>query len=62
VVPDLSPRTEISDHPVKISTKYHGGLSFAITAVPVHPDVTAKRTTEEDVYFPVITVSEAGFF
>jgi hypothetical protein len=61
VAPDLSPRTEISDHPVKISTKYHGGLSFAITAVPVHPDVTAERTTEEDVYFPTVTVSGVGF-
>jgi hypothetical protein len=58
---DLSPRNEISDHPVKISTKYHGGLSFAITAVPVHPDVTAERSTEEDVYFPTITVSGVGF-
>jgi hypothetical protein len=58
---DLSPRSEISDHPVKISTTYHGGLSFAITAVPVHPDVTAERTTEQDVYFPAITVSGAGF-
>jgi hypothetical protein len=58
---DLSPRDEITDHPVKITTSYHGGLSFTIAALPLHPDLSAERTTEQDVYFPTITTSGIGF-
>jgi hypothetical protein len=57
---DLSPRDEITDHPVKITTSYHGGLSFAVAALPLHPDLAAERTTERDVYFPTITTSGIG--
>jgi hypothetical protein len=60
-ISDLSPRDEISEHPVKISTKYGGGLKFDLTAVPIKPDVSAERATEQDVYFPTVTVSGVGF-
>jgi hypothetical protein len=58
---DLSPRDEVTDHPVKITTTYHGGLSFTIAALPLSPDLSAERTTEQDVYFPAITTSGIGF-
>jgi hypothetical protein len=56
-ITDLSPRDEVSDHPVKITTSYRGGLKFDIGMLPVHPEVTAEHATEQDVYFPRISVS-----
>jgi hypothetical protein len=60
-VTDLSPRDEVSEHPVKISTTYSGGLKFDIAALPVHPELSAERGTEQDVYFPKISVSGIDF-
>jgi hypothetical protein len=60
-IADLSPRDEISEHPVKITTTYSGGLKFEIAAVPVKPDLSVKRTTEQDIYFPSVSVSGVGF-
>jgi hypothetical protein len=57
---DLVPRNEVTEHPVKITTKYHGGLSFEIAALPIHPDLSFERTTERDVFFPTITTSGIG--
>ena len=51
-ITDLSPRDEISEHPVKISTTYTGGLKFDIAMLPVHPELSAEHSTEQDVYFP----------
>ncbi len=59
-ISDLSPRSEISDHPVRITTTYHGGLSFNIAHVPLSPEVSSERTTERDVYYPTVTVSGIG--
>jgi hypothetical protein len=60
-VTDLSPRDEVSEHPVKVSTSYCGGLKFDIAALPVHPELSAERGTEQDVYFPKISVSGIDF-
>jgi hypothetical protein len=60
-ITDLSPRDEISEHPVKISTTYSGGLKFDIAALPIHPELSAERGTEQDVYFPKISVSGIDF-
>ena len=60
-VTDLSPRDEISEHPVKVSTSYSGGLKFDIAALPLHPELSAERETEQDVYFPKISVSGIDF-
>jgi len=60
-IADLSPRDEISEQPVKITTTYHGGVSFSISALPVGPELSAERTTEQDVFFPTITSSGIGF-
>ena len=57
---DLSPRDEVSEQPVKVTTTYHGGLSFSIAAVALSPEVSADRTTEHDVYFPTVTSSGIG--
>jgi hypothetical protein len=60
-ITDLSPRDEISEHPVKISTTYKGGVKFDIAMLPVHPELSAEHSTEQDVYFPKISVSGVGF-
>lgn len=60
-ITDLSPRDEISEHPVKISTTYTGGLKFDIAMLPVHPELSAEHSTEQDVYFPKISVSGVDF-
>ena len=60
-IADLSPRDEISEHPVKISTTYTGGLKFDIAMLPVHPELSAEHSTEQDVYFPKISVSGIDF-
>ncbi len=60
-ITDLSPRDEVSEHPVKITTTYSGGLKFDIAMLPVHPELSAERTNEQDVYFPKITASGTGF-
>ena len=60
-ITDLSPRDEINEHPVKITTSYRGGLKFDIAAVPLKPELSAERSTEQDIYFPAITVSGVGF-
>ena len=60
-VADLSPRDEVSDHPVKLTTRYSGGLKFDIAVIPAHPELSAERSAEQDVYFPKITVSGIGF-
>ena len=59
VIQDMSPRDEVADHPVKITTTYHGGLSFTIASVPVAPEVWVEHSMERDVYFPTVTVSGA---
>lgn len=59
-ITDLSPRDEISEHPVKLTTTYHRGLTFNIAATPLQPDLSIERSTEQDIYFPVITVSGVG--
>jgi hypothetical protein len=59
-ISDLSPRDEITEHPVKITTTYYGGLSFEIAHVPLKSELSAERTTERDVYFPTITTSGIG--
>ena len=46
---------------VKVSTSYSGGLKFDIAALPVHPEMSAERGTEQDVYFPKISVSGIDF-
>jgi hypothetical protein len=60
-ITDLSPRDEVSEHPVKITTSYSGGLKFDIAALPVHPELSAERGTEQDVYFPKLSVSGIDF-
>jgi hypothetical protein len=60
-ITDLSPRDEISEHPVKVSTTYTGGLKFDIAMLPVDPELSAERSTEQDVYFPKISVSGVDF-
>jgi hypothetical protein len=60
-IADLSPRDEISEHPVKITTTYSSGLKFNIAAIPLQPDLSAERTTEQDTYFPAVSVSGIGF-
>ena len=60
-ITDLSPRDEISHHPVKISTTYTSGLKFDIAMLPLHPELSAERGTEQDVYFPKVSVSGVDF-
>lgn len=60
-ITDLSPRDEVNEHPVKVSTKYSGGLKFDIATLPVRPELSAERETEQDVYFPKISVSGIDF-
>ena len=60
-ITDLSPRDEVSEHPVKVTTSYSGGLKFDIATLPVHPELSAQRETEQDVYFPKISVSGIDF-
>jgi hypothetical protein len=57
VITDLVPRTEVSEHPVKITHTYGGGLKFDIAVVPVSPELSAEHSTEQDVYFPKIATS-----
>lgn len=57
VVVDLSPRDEVADHAVKVTTTYKGGVSFDIASVPLSPEVAVERTREQDVYFPTLRVS-----
>jgi len=57
VITDLVPRTEVSEHPVKITHTYGGGVKLDIAVVPFSPEVTAERATEQDVYFPKISTS-----
>ncbi|MEY9857021.1 hypothetical protein ABH935_002629 [Catenulispora sp. GAS73] len=59
-VSDLVPREEISDHPVKITTTYQGGLSFSTAHLPVKSDAGGTHTTERDVYYPTVTSSGIG--
>ncbi|MEZ0113857.1 hypothetical protein ABH920_007891 [Catenulispora sp. EB89] len=56
-ISDLVPREKISDHPVKITTTYHGGLSFSTTHLPIKADAAGTYTTEKDVYYPTVTSS-----
>jgi hypothetical protein len=58
---DLSPRDEVAAHPVQVTTTFGGGLSFQIAAVPVGPEATAERSTQQDVFFPKVTASGQGF-
>jgi hypothetical protein len=37
------------------------GLKFDIAALPVHPELSAGRGTEQDVYYPKISVSGIDF-
>jgi hypothetical protein len=60
-VTDLSPRDEVSEHPVKVTTTYTGGLKFDIAALPLHPELSAERATEQDVFFPKVSVSGVDF-
>jgi hypothetical protein len=60
VVQDLSPRGEIAGEPVKITTTYHGGLTFHLAALQLGPELSGERSTERDVYFPTITSSGIG--
>ena len=60
VIHDVSPRDEVAEHPVKITTTYHGGLNFNIAAIALTPEISADRSTERDVYFPAVTVSGPG--
>ena len=46
---------------MKVSTSYSGGLKCDIAALPVHPELSAERGTEQDVYFPKISVSGIDF-
>jgi hypothetical protein len=57
IVSDLSPRDEVSDHPVKVTTTYKGGISFDIAAVALSPEIAVERTREQDIYFPILRVS-----
>jgi len=57
VVSDLSPRDEVSDHPVKLTTTYRGGVSFDLATVALSPEVALERTREQDVYFPILRAS-----
>jgi hypothetical protein len=60
-ITDLVPRDEVSEHPVKISATYHAGVTFDIAVVPLKPDLSAERSTEQDVYYPKISVSGIDF-
>ena len=57
VVNDLSPRDEVADHPIKLTTTYKGGVSFDITALALAPELAIERSREQDVYFPTLRVS-----
>ncbi|MCU7826958.1 hypothetical protein [Kitasatospora sp. DSM 101779] len=58
---DLSPDGEIADRPVRVVTRYGGGLSLQSELVPVGPELTAERVREEDVFLPGLTVSGRDF-
>lgn len=58
---DLSPKDEVATEPVKVITRYGGGLSFEIAAVPLGPEVTVERSREQNVYFPQLTSSGPMF-
>lgn len=58
---DLSPRDEVSTQPVRVTTRYGGGLSLDILAIPLGPEVTVERSSEQDVFFPRVTTSGPGF-
>ncbi|MEU5524953.1 hypothetical protein ABZ759_30990 [Streptomyces sp. NPDC047860] len=58
---DLSPRDEVSTHPVRVATRYGGGLSLDILAIPPGPEVALERSSEQDVFFPQVTTSGPGF-
>jgi hypothetical protein len=60
VVHDLSPRDEVAGEPVKITTSYHGGLSFNLSVLKLGPELSGERSTERDVYFPTVTASGIG--
>jgi hypothetical protein len=36
-------------------------MKFDIAMIPAHPELSVERSTEQDVYFPKITVSGIGF-
>lgn len=57
IITDLVPRDQISEHPVKVTHTYGGGLKFDVAVVPVGPELSAERSTEQDVYFPKISTS-----
>lgn len=58
---DLSPREEVSTHPVRVATRYGGGLSLDILTIPLGPEMTLERSREQDVFFPQVTTSGPGF-
>ncbi|WP_158801136.1 hypothetical protein [Streptomyces sp. NRRL S-37] len=58
---DLSPRDEVATDPVRVSTRYGGGLSLQIETVPLGPEVTVERAREQDVFFPRLTSSGPMF-
>ena len=60
-VSDLSPRDVRGTQPVKIVTRYAGGLSFEVEQLKLGPELSAERSTEQQVYFPEITTSGVGF-
>ncbi|MEU1480893.1 hypothetical protein ACFYZ8_26675 [Streptomyces sp. NPDC001668] len=58
---DLSPKDEVATEPVKVTTRYSGGLSLEIEAVPLGPEVSVERAREQDVYLPRLTSSGPMF-
>jgi hypothetical protein len=57
VVSDMSPRDEVTEHPVKLTTTYRGGVSFEVAAVALSPELAVERMHEQDVYLPTLRVS-----
>lgn len=53
-VEDLVPM-EVKSEPVKISTKYSGGLSFEVDKVPIKPELGVEYNKEYQIYFPEIS-------
>ncbi|MDG4823964.1 hypothetical protein O7635_19070 [Asanoa sp. WMMD1127] len=56
-VADMSPRDEIASTPVKLTTRWSGGLSFEIASIPVGPESSVERIREQDVFLPRVTAS-----
>lgn len=57
---DLSPREVRGESPVKIVTRYSGGLSFEVEQLKLGPEFSWERSSEQQVYFPEITSSGLG--